>query len=657
MGVELARQEHQRRPDQRRVQQQIRRSALQVGRVDDPAEARADAFADLIEGARHAGWPSDAAERPGRVRRAQARVDAAPPAAAGSSRVRRATSNPRDPLGGTTVDPTTAARIHSASGGIGVPDEVRRSAEEASGLDLGAVRIHQSNESAALSSSLQAAAFTVGTDIFLGADAAPPGTTAGNRLLAHELGHVVDEGGGSTVGRVRRRVWDAGPNLEAGGPSSGAGSPSDAAGRPSRIRRSTARVDHTTSPAPADTGTTVRRLFGKKKGKQVTTAEGNVEVSNGLSKSDKAERKRGRKGGNDDLKAIQKEIAHLESALKRLVKWAPMESKWTAAEHVSKKATAILASLPGAESKKAQALLGVTLPDERRRLDHIVAEAELIVDERRVDRSKKQAEEIYMQSGRDSRGDGVAGAFTKLTGAAYAGGFNEDPTENTKEAKRGREVKPAGLALGLSPAEIAAIYTFTAEDYKYINPATANSDSWMKASRPELAGDGELDDEEQQRLANELRLAKEEGALHAAMAIQGLNKLPVYSGLGYRGESLKPAEFAKRFREVPSEVEGGERRFEPVTKEIKREALSSVSKSVGVAHIFIWNSGKGAPENYGIIWEYELINGREVHQISNVEEELEIMTFPGATFRVESIRVDGEVPGKGNLVVRCTQVK
>ena len=48
------------------------------------------------------------------------------------------------------------------------------------------------------------------------------------------------------------------------------------------------------------------------------------------------------------------------------------------------KAQAILASLPAADNKKAQALLGVTLPNERRRLDRIVNETELILDERRV---------------------------------------------------------------------------------------------------------------------------------------------------------------------------------------------------------------------------------------------------------------------------------
>lgn len=116
------------------------------------------------------------------------------------------------------MDATTAQRIESAAGGIGVPDELRRSAEDASGLDLGGVRIHQGSESAALSSSLQATAFTVGSDIFLGADAARPGSTAGDRLLAHELGHVVDERSAS-AGRVRRLATGAGLRADFGGPS------------------------------------------------------------------------------------------------------------------------------------------------------------------------------------------------------------------------------------------------------------------------------------------------------------------------------------------------------------------------------------------------------------------------------------------------------
>lgn len=159
----------------------------------------------------------DSGDQIGRIRRSA--TPALTARSVTTTKVRRAAS--RDPLGGTTVDQSTARAITSVSGGVPVPETVRRSAEEASGHDLGDVRIHEGAAPAELSASLQATAFTVGSNIFLGGDAARPGTTAGDHLLAHELGHVVDDGAGSTVGRVRRLVSGASLRDDLGGPSSG----------------------------------------------------------------------------------------------------------------------------------------------------------------------------------------------------------------------------------------------------------------------------------------------------------------------------------------------------------------------------------------------------------------------------------------------------
>ena len=246
--------------------------------------------------------------------------------------------------------------------------------------------------------------------------------------------------------------------------------------------------------------TTVHRRFGAKKpesGEAVTTADGKVELANGLSKNDKVERRGGRDAGRDRLKQLRIEIGLLESALKKLAKGRSSGQGWDAAEALGDKAQAILASLPAADNKKAQALLGVTLPKERRRLDRIVAETELIVDERHVAETKGAAEAVYMDAGRNA-GDGAKG-FAKLSPKAKKGGFEDLPAPDPNEGpSKGEVIRAAGAKLGLSPAEIAAIYTFTAQDYKYINPATANNDAWMKAANANLIDKPNLDDQEKE---------------------------------------------------------------------------------------------------------------------------------------------------------------
>jgi len=61
--------------------------------------------------------------------------------------------------------------------------------------------VHADGQAAGLSRSLNAQAFTHGQDIYLGANRHDPGTTAGKRLLAHELTHVVQQTGGGSAHR------------------------------------------------------------------------------------------------------------------------------------------------------------------------------------------------------------------------------------------------------------------------------------------------------------------------------------------------------------------------------------------------------------------------------------------------------------------------
>jgi hypothetical protein len=64
------------------------------------------------------------------------------------------------------------------------------------GRDVSRVRVHDDDQADRLSRSLDAAAFTIGRDIFFRARHYRPGTTAGRRLLAHELAHVAQQEAG-----------------------------------------------------------------------------------------------------------------------------------------------------------------------------------------------------------------------------------------------------------------------------------------------------------------------------------------------------------------------------------------------------------------------------------------------------------------------------
>ena len=63
------------------------------------------------------------------------------------------------------------------------------------GADLSGVRVHEGAAADELCSAFGARAFTLGTDIVIADGAYAPGTAAGRHLLAHELAHVVQQGG------------------------------------------------------------------------------------------------------------------------------------------------------------------------------------------------------------------------------------------------------------------------------------------------------------------------------------------------------------------------------------------------------------------------------------------------------------------------------
>ncbi|MDD1744616.1 MAG: DUF4157 domain-containing protein [Candidatus Methanoperedens sp.] len=96
-------------------------------------------------------------------------------------------------------------------GGQPLPESVSAFFEPRLGYDFSRVRVHTGGDAGQSARDLNAAAYTVGNEIVFAAGRFSPGTHEGQRLLAHELVHTIQQGGS---GVVVQRVCD--PALLAG---------------------------------------------------------------------------------------------------------------------------------------------------------------------------------------------------------------------------------------------------------------------------------------------------------------------------------------------------------------------------------------------------------------------------------------------------------
>jgi hypothetical protein len=84
--------------------------------------------------------------------------------------------------GGSSLDPGVASKLSPSLG------------------DLSDVRIHTGDTADQLNRSVSARAFATGTDVYFAKGEYSPGSAAGDKLIAHELAHVVQQRGSSTSG-------------------------------------------------------------------------------------------------------------------------------------------------------------------------------------------------------------------------------------------------------------------------------------------------------------------------------------------------------------------------------------------------------------------------------------------------------------------------
>ena len=93
-----------------------------------------------------------------------------------------------------------AAIREQLGGGHALDGATKRRMQSAFGVDFAGVRVHTDTRARELSEGMQARAFTIGNDIAFGAEEYQPGTPVGDALIAHELAHVVQQGGGQAGG-------------------------------------------------------------------------------------------------------------------------------------------------------------------------------------------------------------------------------------------------------------------------------------------------------------------------------------------------------------------------------------------------------------------------------------------------------------------------
>lgn len=104
----------------------------------------------------------------------------------------------------------------SSSGGRPLDAEIRGFFEPRFGLDLGGVRVHTGARAARSAASIDAHAYTLGSDIVFGEGRFEPHTSSGRRLLAHELSHVAQQrAGGEAIQREAAPAKKVDPAIEA----------------------------------------------------------------------------------------------------------------------------------------------------------------------------------------------------------------------------------------------------------------------------------------------------------------------------------------------------------------------------------------------------------------------------------------------------------
>lgn len=229
----------------------------------------------------------------------------------------------------------------------------------------------------------------------------------------------------------------------------------------------------------------------------------------------------------------------------------------------------------------------------------------------------------------------AAGKFAKafMEGAPQAA---FDPVEHEMKPSTGQDAEfyrqmadlaPLVRQYNLTPAELFAIRAFTADDYKYLNPAVAVDDKWMYKQMKQVKPVGARGTTGAPERAGLHR----EGQLHGGSLMQALSKLDVKSGTTYRGARVTPTGFQKRY--APG-------KFRELT------SFQSTSTDEAAARGFADNSlnqQKNPKATVSVMVTYKIIHAYDIAPFSAVATEKEWLLAPGSEFEET-----GRKPTKGN---------
>ena len=161
---------------------------LSIGAVDDPLEHEADAMADKVMRMPEQNF----IQRKCAHCEDEERVQRKPLV----SFIQKKTSDNNYVAATYTI----SSQIASTKGsGNSMNEPTRSFMENRFGTDFSNVNIHTDNNATQLSNQLSAQAFTVGNDIYFNEGKYQPESSDGQRLLAHELTHVVQQTGSSSI--------------------------------------------------------------------------------------------------------------------------------------------------------------------------------------------------------------------------------------------------------------------------------------------------------------------------------------------------------------------------------------------------------------------------------------------------------------------------
>ncbi|MHA4806466.1 eCIS core domain-containing protein [Flavitalea flava] len=184
---------------------------LTVGAVDDPLEKEADDMAGRILRTPETSFIqrkcSHCEEEDLQARRKPMGMDLKP-FIQGKAFIQAKGNEPtssHEPISGPGGAFTTSAAVSEGiqstrGGGSPIPETTRSFMESRFGTDFSGVHIHQDEKAGQLSREINARAFTIGNDIYFNTGMYSPESTAGKHLLAHELTHVLQQGGGGVEG-------------------------------------------------------------------------------------------------------------------------------------------------------------------------------------------------------------------------------------------------------------------------------------------------------------------------------------------------------------------------------------------------------------------------------------------------------------------------